>query len=400
MIPRLAWLASLLRLALITALIGLCAQAWPTFVARQGLDALPDLDLPAFAADLRAGQRYAEALLLVDAALTVTAPAGRASLEALRADIQAEREDWRGRLAAVGIGAVRTGPTADYGAGGAYAADVFTAADLPGLARQPVAPARRDAVQQAFATADLMLPDGAADTGTALLRFAHRFGALSAPLAGRFTQAVAQAAAGGSLEALDALRADAARLAEATEPAVALAILRRIDEAAALHTAAAVAARPGGAFLLWVGGREALALAAPEDGQRTDRLVQAAFKGMAGLRYAGRHAEALAADHPLAVLLARVDGGRAAALGAGRAGLWLIRHTPEVLGVLLAALAVEGWRAVWRYNRLPRTAPPPRRADRRAPRAATAAEPAPDEGPVPRPGDGEARHRGRREPRL
>ena len=79
-------------------------------------------------------------------------------------------------------------------------------------------------------------------------------------------------------------------------------ILKNIDTPAELKLAVQFAAKPGGTFALWLGGKPALGWI--KQGARGEELIlQASRRGRAGLAYLAQHSALMLKAHPLLGLI-------------------------------------------------------------------------------------------------
>jgi hypothetical protein len=357
MIAWFSLLSSIARIALAVTLTWLCAQALPIWDAWQAFDALPDYDYALQADSLRSQQRYSEALLVADAGLSASSDSFRhEQLGELRQRIVDERDDWRRRLADAGTGALTgTGRTPEALAG-AVVADLFVFGDIRDLVVQGSKGLQGQDVDEVIvglsAVGIALTAAPAFDLGTALLKFARRAGAMTEAFARQVASLARQAMGSRSVLPLADVAEDAAKLGKRAEPAATVAILKNIDDAAALKSAARVSEKQGGAFALWVGERPAIELAqAGADGEAW--LLRSARKGKAGVEYAAREWPVLARMHPLLGLTKGIYKGNVPRL----LDETLKRHTPQLLGFLLGWLVFEGLLLMWRINRFDDPAP-------------------------------------------
>lgn len=358
MIAWFSLLSSIARIAIAVTLTWLCAQALPIWDAWQAFDALPDYDYALQADSLRSQQRYSEALLVADAGLSASSDGFRhEQLGELRQRIVDERDDWRRRLADAGQGALTgTGRTPEALAG-AVVADLFVFGDIRDLVVQGGKGLQGQEVDEVIvglsAVGIALTAAPAFDLGTALLKFARRAGAMTEAFARQVASLARLAMGSRSVLPLADVAEDAARLGKRAEPAATVAILKNIDDAAALKSAARVSEKQGGAFALWVGERPAIELAqAGADGDAW--LLRSARKGKAGVEYAAREWPVLARVHPLLGLAKGIYKGNVPRL----LDETLKRHTPQLLGFLLGWLVFEGLLLMWRINRFDDPAPP------------------------------------------
>ena len=353
-VGMIAWfslLSSIARIAIAITLTWLCAQALPIWDSWQAFDQLPDYDYALQAESLRGQQRYSEALLVTDAGLAASSDSFRhEQLGELRQRIVDERDDWRRKLADAGEGALTgTGNTPEALAG-AVVADLFVFGDIRDLVVQGSKGLRGQEVDEVIvglsAVGIALTAAPAFDLGTALLKFARRAGAMTEAFARQVASLARQAMGSRSVLPLTEVAEDAAKLGKRAEPAATIAILKNIDDAAALKAAARVSDKQGGAFALWVGERPAIELAqAGADGEAW--LLRSARKGKAGIEYAARELPVLARVHPLLGLVKGVYKGKLPRL----LDEALKRRTPQLLGLLFGWVVFEGLLLMWRINR-------------------------------------------------
>ncbi len=342
MLRTLSIFGSLIRIAIAATLLWLCDQALPSWEAQQALAGMADYDYRAQAEDLRAQQRFGEALLVVDAGLSEARadPVQQQSLSLLRQSIVDERDDWRRRLADVGQGALTGTGESREALAGAVAADLFVFGDVRDLLIQGSRGLQGEEVDEVIvglsAAGIALTAAPALDLGTALLKFARRVGALSEAFAKQVVRLTREAVDTRSVAPLGEVIQDSARLGQHAEPAAAIAILKNIDDAAVLKSAARLAEKPGGAFALWVGEKPALKLAgAGADGEAW--LLRASRKGRAGIEFAAARLPQLARVHPLLGLIKGLYKGHLQQLLNG----WLMRHAPQLVGLFAGWLLFE-----------------------------------------------------------
>lgn len=351
-----AILVPLLRFALALALVYFCALYWRTTQARAEFAALPDYDFVAAADAERNGGHYGEALLIVDAGLDTLPGEQQAELLALQTRIVAERDALLTRLREAGHGALTgTGESAEA-LTGAVIADLMVVGDVRDLVIQGARALRgeeTDEVIVALSTLGLattLAPE--VDGGVSVLKFARRIGALGDAFVKNLVKLLRRAVETGDTGAVAQVAGDAVRLTQIARPAGAMKIIRLVDDPESLHLAADFAARPGGAFALWLGRERALAWlkAAGPEGRRW--LLRASAKGEAGVDLLTRNGALLLRAHPLLGLIKSVYAGRLPALLLSL----LDAHSAALLGVAFAWMLYESVLLVTRLRRS-RTAP-------------------------------------------
>lgn len=303
-------MVSLLRVALVAGLTFVCAQALPSWDADVALMSLPNYDYYEQAETLRMGGRYTESLLVIDAGLAAEiSDEVRVSLTAARARVVQEKEDWLRRLGEAGEGALTgTGESVEALAG-AVVADLFVFGDIRDLVIQGGHKLQGEEVDEVIvglsAAGIVLTATPTVDFGTAVLKFARRTGALSEAFARRLMQILGRAVQEGEIAPVIDLASDTAKLGRAAQPAVAVAILKNIDDPQTLASAARLAQRPGGSFALWVGERPGLdLLKAGAPGESL--LLRAAAKGRSGIDFAVDNLFLLTRAHPLLGLIKSV----------------------------------------------------------------------------------------------
>jgi hypothetical protein len=361
----LAWLAVVppaLRAVVAGLLLGLCLRDLPAADARRELAALPDFDFMAEARALRAQERYSEALLVLDAATDLGPSALAGSARHLKAEIELERDDLVRRLRAAGQGALTGTGDSVEALTGAVVADLLVIGDVRDLVIQGHRALRgeeTDAVIVALSGAGLALTLAPAlDLGAAILKLARRAGALGDAFARRLLRLARGALDDGAVAPLTRTLDDAASLARSARPAAALSILRHLDDPADLARAARHAQRPGGAFSLWLGGREAVGVLKHGTRAEAALLVRAAGKGRAGIALIARKGALLLRPHPLLGLLKGFYKGNVPALLAAA----LLRWGEALAGLFAGWLVFELLLSAVRLGRALRLARPARPA--------------------------------------
>lgn len=332
-------LASLVRLALAGAVLGWCWQDWPAVQARAEFEALPAFDYWKEADSLLNQERFSEALLVVDAGLEAV-PEQTKPLTDLRGAIVQEQGRWLHRFQQIGRGAFTgTGESAEA-LGGAVVADLFVFGDVRDLVIQGGRRLRGEETDPVIvglsAGGILLTVNPAVDLGGALLKFARRIGAMTQSFAKHLVDAMKRAVARNDADEVLRIADDLAGLSKQARPAVALAILKHVDDPAELATARRFAERPGGPFALWLGGKPALGWL--KTGSEGEALVlKAARRGRAGFDYLAKHSAVMFRPHPLLGLVKGLYKGNIPALllALGR------RYSEIVLGFAAGWAAFE-----------------------------------------------------------
>jgi hypothetical protein len=311
-----AVLGSVVRLALAAGLVWLCWQDQPAINARHGFEALPPFDYWKEADTLLNQERFSEALLVVDEGL-VAVPEHQKPLTELRAAIVQEQGRWMYRFQQLGRGALSgTGDNLES-LTGAVVADLFVFGDVRDLvvqAGRKLKGEETDPIIIGLSAGGILLTvSPAVDLGGALLKFARRMGSMSASFARHLGDALKRAVATRNADEVAAIADDLAALSKQTRPAVALAILKHVDDPAELRLARRFAEKPGGAFTLWLGQRQVLTWLKVSAGNE-DLMLKAARRGRAGFKYLADHGTLMFKPHPLLGLLKGLYKGNVPAL--------------------------------------------------------------------------------------
>lgn len=336
-----AVLGSLVRVALAAGLVVLCWQDQPGLAARAGFEALPEnFDYWKEAETLLNQERFSEALLVVDEGLVAAPPEHQRPLQELKATIQKEQGRWMFRFQQVGRGALTgTGESAEA-LGGAIVADLFVFGDVRDLVVQGGRRLRGEEVDPIIvglsAGGILMTVNPAVDLGGALLKFARRIGGMSQGFAKSLGDAIRRAVTTRNADEVAQISDDLAALSKRSRPAVALAILKHVDDPAELRAARRFAERPGGPFALWLGQKETLRWIKVSAGNE-ELMLKAARRGRAGFAYLAQHSAVMFRAHPLVGLLKGLYKGNLPAflVELGR------KYSEVVLGFAAGWLAYE-----------------------------------------------------------
>jgi hypothetical protein len=339
-----------LRLGLAALLVFLCWQDHPAAVAAAQFESLPSYDFAAQARTLLGQERYSEALLVIDAGVTAD-PAQAAQLGLIRTEVETERDRLLRRVEDAGRGALTGRGDSAESLAGAVTADLFVFGDVRDLVIQSgnaLTGEDVDEVIVALSAAGIVLTVAPQlDLGAALLKFARRAGALTARLARELMDLARAAVRERSAAPLAEALGDAASLGRSARPAAAMAILHNVDDVSDLRRAAQAARQPGGAFALWLGGRDSLAWLRASGPAGEALLVRAAGKGPAGIAFIGRKGALLLQVHPLLgvakglykgnvpALVSRLFEPRSRQLLLAASAVWLVLEL-FLLAVLLA----------------------------------------------------------------
>lgn len=300
-----AVLGSLVRVALAAGLVWICWQDQPSVRARQDFDALPAFDYWKEADTLLNQERFSEALMVLDEGLAAV-PEHHKPLTELRAAIVQEQGRWMYRFQQLGRGALSgTGDNLEA-LTGAVVADLFVFGDVRDLvvqAGRKLKGEEADPIIVGLSAGGILLTvNPAVDLGGALLKFARRMGGMTQSFAKHLADALKRAVATRRSDEVAAIADDLAALSKQTRPAVALAILKHVDDPAELRLARRFAEKPGGAFTLWLGQRQALKWLKVSAGNE-DLMIKAARRGRAGFKYLAEHGALMFKPHPLLGLL-------------------------------------------------------------------------------------------------
>lgn len=343
-----------LRIVLAVAVLAACLSELPAWQARRNLVALPDYEFVANTERLLAQERLAEAVLVAQAGLESAPASERDRLHALLALIEARRSSLSYRLEAMATGALLGEAHTAWGLGGALVADLFVFGDVRDLLVQSTHAARGEPVDEllvglsAVGLVTTVAPG--ADIGLGLLKAARRIGALSAGMVRRLKDMTARTVRRRDASELAKAANGVRRLADASDPATAMVLLRGVDDPAALpRMARFVERRQSGAFALWLGGGEAVAWLTRNGAHAGADLALAARKGRAGLRWLRAGGARLLHFHPLL--------GLSKGLYKGHWADFLVRlmidRLPLLLGLSVLWLTLEVLRLLrpWRVRR-------------------------------------------------
>lgn len=344
-------LLSTLRTFAAAALLFLCWQHLPAMQAWDEFEALPDYDYATEGRGLLQQERFSEALLVVEAGLQGATPEQQPGLEMLKAEIETERDRLLRRLEEAGQGALTGRGESVEALAGAVVADLFVFGDVRDLIIEGGKTLRgedNDEVIVALSAAGLVLTVAPGlDAGAALLKFARKAGALTEAFGRQLVRLARRAIDEKDIAPLGAVAGDVVTLGKAARPAGAIAILKHVDDPADLRRAAEYAQRPGGAFALWLGGKEALAWLKASGKSGEDLLLRAARKGRAGIAYVAGKGSLLLSPHPLLGLIKGFWKGNIPDLLLQSVQRW----AGAIFGFALAWLAFETALLMWRLAR-------------------------------------------------
>ncbi len=328
-----------LRLGAACFLLWVLAAGTPARLARLQLASLPDADFAAEVAALRERGRYAEAMVVADAALASTTGAARDAVALERKKASAEQQSALRRLKDLTRGAItggNTGASQDPDApdpslellAGAVATDLFVVGDVRDLIIQSgrwVRGEKTDPVIAALAGVGVLTtlaPE--IDWAPSLLKAARKAGAMT----DRFADFLLAAVKGRRTRELRTLAADTAEIARRASPAGAVRLMKYIDNADDAARLARFLERSGarGAVALRVTGREGIEMVRAADAMRAagriddaaavERvLIAASTKGPAGVHWLARGLyRPLLRPHPLVGIAKSLWKGNAQAL--------------------------------------------------------------------------------------
>ena len=335
----LAVLGSLVRLSLAAGGVWLCWQDWPAVQARAAFEALPAFDYWKEADTLLNQERFSEALLVVEAGLEAV-PEQQKPLTELKNTIVMEQGRWMFRFQQVGRGALTGGGQSAEALGGAVVADLFVFGDVRDLVIQAGRKLKGEETDPVIiglsAGGILMTVNPAVDLGGALLKFARRMGGMSTAFAKYLADALKRAVTTRNADEVLQVSDDLATLSQRSRPAVALAILKHVDDPAELRAARHFSERPGGIFALWLGQKEALRWLKVSAGNE-ELMLKAARRGRAGFDYLRQNAALMFRAHPLLGLVKGLYKGNIPALLLD----WMRRYSEVVLGFAAGWAAYE-----------------------------------------------------------
>lgn len=344
---------SLIRLSLAAALLWLCWQDWPTVQARKGFEDLPAYDAATEASELFNQNRFSEALLLVDEALTQDPKNAR--LLVMRQGIETERSSLMRQLASGGRGAL-TGQGTDLPSiTGAIVADLFVFGDVRDLVIQGghwLKGEETDDLLVALSAGGILLTvSPSVDLGAAILKLARRMGALSDAFAKTLADAARRAYKSGRAEPITEITDDVARLSVRTTPSGTISLLKHVDDPAMLKRITTLAETPVGRHALMLEPATTLRWLKSGWAPAETWVLKAAAKGRKGLRYLAENSTVMFRAHPLLGLLKGFYKGNIPELLAqllrewampilGLAAGWLLFEGLLLLSRLLALIAL------------------------------------------------------------
>lgn len=372
---------SLVRLAAACALLWILAADTPARLARLQLVSLPDADFAAEIVSLRERGRYAEAMVVADAALESTGGAAREAVVRQRELTQADQQSTLRRLKDLARGAITGGGANTGGDGpdpslellvGAVATDLFVVGDIRDLVIQSGRWARGEKTDPVIAALagigvlTTMAPE--IDWAPSLLKGARKAGAMT----DRFADFILAAVKGRRTQALREVVSDTATIARHASPAGAVRLMRYIDNADDAGRLARFLERSGsrGAQALRATGRQGVEMVHAADALRAagkvddaaavERvLLTASTKGKAGANWLARGLyRPLLRPHPLVGIAKSLWKGNAQALVA-RAIERLDPYSQWALPAAAAWAFLEAAMLLWRFAAPRRHAPAP-----------------------------------------
>jgi hypothetical protein len=334
-------LGSVLRIAAAVAVVWVCAQDLPAIQARARFDELPqNFDYWKEADTLLNQERFSEAMMVVDEGLVAAPESHQGPLQQLKKTIQEEQGRWMFRFQQFGRGALLGTGQSMEALGGAVVADLFVFGDVRDLVIQAgrrLKGEETDPVIVGLSAGGILLSvNPAADLGGALLKFARRMGSMSADFARALGDALKRAVSTRNADEVTAIADDLATISKQSRPAVALAILKHVDDPAELRVARRFAEKPGGVFTLWLGQKETLRWLKVSAGNE-DLMLKAARRGRAGFQYLKDNAQLMFRMHPLLGLIKGLYKGNVPGLLLE----WMRRYSEVVLGFAGGWLAYE-----------------------------------------------------------
>lgn len=324
------------RLLLAAFVLWALVAGTPARLAMLQLDAIPDADPLPQIRELRAAGRYAEALVVCDAAEKAAVGEHAAEIRAERAAIEAEQRGVMRRLKDVARGAITGGSARSEGGPdpslelllGAVATDLFVIGDVRDLVIQSgrwMRGEETDTVVIALSgvgIATTLAPE--IDWAPSLLKAARKAGAMT----DSFALFLRKAAGEHRVADLRRVMDDSATIARHASPAGALQLMKHVDNADDAAHLASFLTRTGpvGANALRVAGSAGADMAKTAETLRTaGRVAEAAAiektllkvgrKGTAGAAWLSRGGlRAMTRMHPLVGLAKAVWKGNAQAL--------------------------------------------------------------------------------------
>jgi hypothetical protein len=310
------WSGAAIRLGLATYLLVIAVHDHPARLARMSLATLPDLDIRAFAAELRDAGRYAEAEQALLAALDdASEPDERARILAdLHATVSA-RNSLLSKLRTFATGAVLGQSESLEGLLGAVTADLCVVGDVRDLIIQGARWATDGSADPVLVTLSAVglittvAPE--LDAAGALLKLARRADALRPGMLRALERLCGDVLRGGNPARLRAALADIDLVGRRGGPALALQVMRHADDPADIARAARyLEETPAGGFALAVTGEAGLKTIT-RGGHAVESVAVAARKGPAGARWLRSGAVAAFRPHPLLGLTKSIYKGNA-----------------------------------------------------------------------------------------
>lgn len=296
----LTWLTllmSVLRLLMWLALLLWLLPSWSSLQAHWALRQLPPVAAVDEARALAEETRYAEALMVLDLA------PGTPEAAHLRASIEASQQDWRYRGRQLLVGAWHGQGETPEALAGAVVADLLVFGDVRDLVIQGHRAARDapvDPVIVALSSLGLVsTATPAADTGLAVLKVGRRSGALSGRLSRQLTDMGRDAVRSGDFAPLRTVARMTSDIADQTDPAIALRLLRSVRGVDDLPHLQRLVRSPETRYAVWAGGAPVLDLSRRHGPDIDPLLRQAARHGRDGVVWVVRQSPQLLRVHPL-----------------------------------------------------------------------------------------------------
>ncbi len=301
---RLKW--GVVRLAIALTLLGVWLEDNPARLARLQLSRLPDMDYIAEADKLRKAGRFADALVVINAAEEVSA-IDEAELTSSRNEITAERDSVVRRVREFSQGVLFGTGDSIEAICGAIGSDFLIVGDIRDLLLESAKltlDGEADEFILALSAVGVLSTLQPYDWLPALLRIVRKAGGLSKNLAETILHMCHRVLKGGDPTDLLRLADNIEALSNSGSLSTAVRVLRHIDDPAELEVVARFARRHSDSgFALLVTGEDGVQLLTRSLGRTEDAVRVAARKGNHGVAWLRTQNFRLLRPHPLVGLL-------------------------------------------------------------------------------------------------
>lgn len=301
------------RLALAASLLGTMWSDNASRIARLQYASLPDIDVGAYAGELRQAGQFDDAMAVLDAAIADSkcgpGESGLAKLTAMREAIRAERDGFWRRAGLVGAGALCGTGDSPEALAGAIAADLFVFGDIRDLAIQGgrlATDGECDELVTILSGIGLATTISPGDIAPAFLKVAHKAGCLTRGFIEGLADLGRGALRGGQRERLVRVAADLRSVIGGSSASIAARAMRHVDDPAELaRLADFVRKHPSGGFAIHMTGKEGVRLICASGDVKgaakgiEEAVLLAAMKGPRGGAWLRSGAYRVMRPHPL-----------------------------------------------------------------------------------------------------